>query len=113
MGWDDDDGYYLDTAPLGEVIMPFVIGICGLLVIAAVIILSWRWMEIQAQIRIEGARATRPIHERVDGLDARITQIEGYITGDDVANQHAIDWAVSKMPPELQKKWKEGQPRES
>jgi hypothetical protein len=63
--------------------MPAVIILSAVLMIAAVSILAWRWLEIRGQIAIERAKATKPIHERVDGLDRRVGEIEKYMTGAD------------------------------
>lgn len=71
--WDD-----YNPNPL-EAIMPMVIFLSALLVIAAVCLLGWRYLGLRAQVQIEQARATAPIHQRVDGLDSRLAEIEGYV----------------------------------
>jgi hypothetical protein len=63
--------------------MVAVIILSAVLMIAAVSILAWRWLEIRGQIQIERARATKPIHQRVDDLNGRIGEIEKYMTGAD------------------------------
>jgi hypothetical protein len=96
--------------------MPAVLLISALLVIAAMTLLSWRWMEIKGQIEIARAKETRPIHGRVDGLDERVRVIESWVTGEDyqrgmrqLSNNEAIADAVASLPPELRQKWEEGQ----
>jgi hypothetical protein len=91
--------------------MPAVIILSAVLMIAALSILAWRWLEIRGQIQIERAKATKPIWTVIEDMDKRVGEIEKYMTGEDYKT--AVDWAVSTMPPALREKWKEGQRRDT